>query len=299
MDRLQALKVFVAVAEAGSFIGGARAAGVSGPSATRAVGELEEALGARLFIRTTRRVRLTDAGRDFAAEVQEILSHLRAAEEAVTGAAGTPAGLLRITAPQEFGRLHMAPLVAEFLEAFPEVRVELLLVDRMVNLVEEGHDLALRIGALPSSGLLALRVGEVRRVVCGARGYFARFGRPEAPGDLASGHRIVMTGSRQAEWKFGRDGRQTVRLETRYQLNSVAAALEVARRGWGLCRVLSYQVADDLEHGRLALALERWEPPPAPVHLVHPAGRRTPAKLRAFLDFAGERLRRLPALRPG
>lgn len=297
MDGLQALQVFVAVAEAESFVGGARVLGLSGPSATRAVNELEDALGARLFTRTTRRVRLTDVGRDFAEEVREVLTHLRAAEATVRGAALKPTGLLRITAPQEFGRLYIAPLVAEFLDAWPDVKAELLLVDRPVNLVEEGYDVALRIGELPSSALLGVRVGALRSVVCGAPSYFARFGRPTCPADLVEGHRVIVTGAAVREWRFGQDERTIVRLDPQLCVNSIAASIGIARQGWGLCRVLSYQVADELKAGSLVAVLEEDEPAIVPVHIVHPAGRKTPAKLRAFIDFAAERLRRLPALR--
>ena len=297
MDRLQALRIFVAVAEAESFVGGARSLGLSGPTATRAVGALEDALGARLLVRTTRRVRLTDVGRDFVEDVREILAQLRLAENAVTGAVQTPTGLLRITAPQEFGRLYIAPLVADFLDVWPDVRIELLLVDRTVNLVEEGHDVALRIGELPSSGLLALRVGSVRRVLCGAPSYFERFGQPTAPADLAERHRTIATGNTQRDWRFGSDPQTVVRLDPQLTVNSVAASIEIARQGWGLCRALSYQVAEDLKCGRLVPALEAYEPAPLPIHIVHPAGRKTPAKLRAFVDFASAHLRQVPALR--
>ena len=299
MDRLQALKVFVAVAETQSFSAGARAVGLSGPSATRAVNELEEALGARLFTRTTRRVRLTDVGHGFAEEVRDILAQLQSAESAVSGAAATPAGQVRITGPQEFGRIYIAPLVAEFLEAYPQVSAELLLVDRNVNLVEEGYDVALRIGELPSSGLSAVRVGAVRRVLCGAPAYLARFGRPAEPADLNRGHRIIVTGAAVREWRFGPDRQTVVRIQPRLTVNSVAASIEIARQGWGLCRVLSYQVADDLGAGTLELLLEEHEPAPAPVHLVYPQGRKSPAKLRAFIEFARDRLRRLPTLGGG
>lgn len=296
MDRLQALRIFVAVAEEESFVAGARSLGLSGPSATRAVNELEESLGVRLLTRTTRRVRLTDMGRDFVEDVREILAQLRLAEDAVSGSAQKPTGLLRITAPQEFGRLYVAPLVADFLDAWPEVKVELLLLDRTVNLVEEGQDVALRIGHLPSSGLLGLRVGFVRRVICGAPSYFEGFGQPQTPADLADGHRVVVTGTTIRDWRFGRDQRSVVRLNPQLSVNSVAASIEIARQGWGLCRVLSYQVSEDLRSGSLVAALENYEPAPVPVHIVHPAGRKTPAKLRAFIDFASERLRQLPAL---
>ena len=297
MDRLQALRVFVAVADEESFVAGARQLGLTGPSATRAVNELETSLGARLFTRTTRKVRLTDAGHDFVEEVREILSQLRAAEDAVTGTAQKPAGLLRVTAPQEFGKLHVAPLVAEFAETWPNVHIELLLVDRRVNLVEEGQDVALRIGALPASGLMSRRVGSVRRVICGAPSYLERFGIPQEPVDLNGGHRVVVTGTMVREWRLGRDQKTVVRLNPQISTNSVAASINIARQGWGLCQVLSYQVADDLESGRLVSVLQPHEPSPAPVQIVHPAGRKTPAKLRMFIDFAAERLRGLPALR--
>lgn len=187
MDRLQALKVFVMVAQTESFTAGAKMLGLSASSATRAINELEENLSARLFTRTTRRVRLTDVGQNFLEEVREVLAQLQAAENAVTGAADKPAGQLRITCPQELGRFHVAPLVARFLDAFPQVSVDLLLVDRNVNLVEEGYDAAIRIGELPSSGLMALRVGTVRRVLCGSPDYFARHGLPTQPGELSPG----------------------------------------------------------------------------------------------------------------
>ena len=171
MDRLQSLRMFVAVAEAESFAGGARTLGLSGPSATRGVNALEASLGARLFTRTTRKVRLTDVGRRYLAEVREILAHLQVADEAASGAAGKPVGQLRITCPQEFGRIYIAPLLTGFLDAFPGMSAEVLMVDRVVNLVEEGIDVALRIGPLASSDLAAVRIGQVRRVVCGAPGY--------------------------------------------------------------------------------------------------------------------------------
>ncbi|KFB09317.1 LysR substrate-binding domain-containing protein [Nitratireductor basaltis] len=297
MDRLQALKVFVMVAQAESFTAGARTLGLSGSSATRAINELEESLKARLFTRTTRRVRLTEVGRDFLEEVRDVLAQLQAAESAVTGAAEKPAGQLRITCPQELGRIYIAPLVAEFLEAFPEVSAQLLLVDRNVNLVEEGYDAAVRIGDLPSSGLTALRVGAVRRVLCGSPEYFSRFGQPLQPADLGRSHRLILTGATRREWRFGHDQRMVVRVEPRLVVNSVAASIEIARKGWGICRALSYQVADDVEAGRLVLALEDHEPSPAPVQIVYPQGRKSPAKLRAFIDFASERLRKIPALR--
>ncbi|KAA0020299.1 LysR family transcriptional regulator [Salinicola corii] len=298
MDRLQALNVFVAVAEAESFAKGASAIGLSAPSATRAINMLESTLGARLFTRSTRRVRLTDVGRTYLAEVREILAHLQAADDMASGAANTPVGQLRITCPQEFGRIHVAPLLTEFLDEYPRVRADVLMVDRIVNLVEEGFDIALRIGHLPSSELSAVRIGQVRRVICGSPDYFATRGRPQAPSDLLS-HRVVASGSTPPlnEWRLGQDGAHGVRVHPRLTVSSLAAAIDTARRGWGLCRVLSYQVGPDLESGTLQTVLEEHEPAPLPVHLVHVEGRRAAAKVRAFIDFAAPRLRQIAVLR--
>ncbi|MDN3557502.1 LysR family transcriptional regulator [Halomonas maura] len=297
MDRLQALRVFVAVAEAQSFAGGARATGLSSPSATRAIGTLETALGARLFTRSTRRVRLTEVGQAYLAEVREILALLQAADDTASGAANTPVGQLRITCPQEFGRIHVTPLLTEFLDRYPQVSADVLMVDRIVNLVEEGFDIAARIGHLPSSELTAVRLGRVRRVICGSPDYFATWGRPQAPADLAS-HRVVSlaAGNPSGEWRFGPEGAQAARVHSRLRVSSVAAAIDIARQGWGLCRVLSYQVGPDLETGRLQTVLEDHEPAPLPIHFVHVEGRRAAAKVRAFIDFAAPRLRRLEIL---
>lgn len=292
MDRLQSLRVFVAVAEAESFAAGARAVGLSGPSATRGVNDLERALGARLFTRTTRRVRLTDVGHAYLEEVREILARLQAADDAAAGAAETPVGRLRITCPQEFGRLHVAPIVTDFLDLHPGIRAELLMVDRVVNLVEEGIDVAVRIGPLPSSDLVALKVGEVRRLVCGAPAYFEKHGIPECPADLVA-HRLVATtgGGSPVTWRFGTDETGSLKLESRLTTTSVSASVGIARRGWGLCRALSYQVAEDLERGRLRSVLNDFEPASLPVHLVHLEGRRAAAKVRTFLEFTAARLR--------
>lgn len=298
MDRLQALKVFVAVAEAESFAKGALATGLSAPSATRAINTLEAALGARLFTRSTRRVRLTDVGRTYLGEVREILAQLQAADDTASGTANTPVGQLRITCPQEFGRIYVAPLLAEFLDCYPQVRADVLMLDRIVNLVEEGFDIAVRIGHLPSSDLSAVRIGQVRRVICGSADYFATRSRPQAPDELAA-HRLISSGSTTAlnEWRFGSDGAQAVRVDPQLRVSSVAASIDIARRGWGLCRVLSYQVGPDLASGSLQTALDDYEPAPLPIHLVHVEGRRAAAKVRAFIDFAAERLRGIEILR--
>ncbi len=230
-------------------------------------------------------------------EVRDILAHLQAADDMASGVANTPVGQLRITCPQEFGRIHVAPLLTDFLDEHPRVRADVLMVDRIVNLVEEGLDIAVRIGHLPSSELSAVRIGQVRRVICGSPDYFATHGRPQTPSDLAS-HRVISSGSTLPldEWRFGRDETHSVRVNPQLTVSSLAAAIDIARRGWGLCRVLSYQVGTDLESGTLQTVLEDHEPASLPVHLVHVEGRRAAAKVRAFIDFAVPRWRRIEVL---
>ena len=298
MDSLQSLEVFIAVAEAESFAGGARIMGLSAPSATRGVNALEDRLGARLFTRTTRRVRLTDVGRTYLEDARHILAQLRAADETAVGAAVNPVGQLRLTCSTEFGRIYVTPIITEFLDTHPEMSAEVLMVDRIVNMVEEGFDVAVRIGPLPSSDLSAVRVGQVRRMVCGAPQYFAKHGLPQTPTALA-GHQVIVNtpAGLSTEWRFGRDLDQIVSLKPRLTLSSVAASIAVAQRGWGLVRVLSYQVGPDLLDGRLQAVLEAFEPEPLPIQLVHVEGRRAPANIRSFIDFAKDRCREVSVLR--
>ena len=297
MDKLQALEVFVAVAEAESFAGGARAVGLSAPSATRGINALEDRLGARLFSRTTRVVRLTDEGRAYLEEVRAILADLKAADDALSGAVENPKGLLRITTPVEFGRLHVTPIVAEYLERFPDVDASVLMLDRVVNLVDEGLDVGVRIGPLTTAGLTAIRVGRIRRVVCGSPDYFAKNGLPQTPADLAD-HRLIGAASvtSASEWRFGKQQEHVIRVKPRLTVSSIAAAVEIARQGWGLVSVLSYQIGPELRVGSLQTVLEEYEPDHMPIHLVHYSGRRVPAKVRGFLDLARERLRKSPVL---
>lgn len=297
MDRLQSLEVFVAVAEAQSFAQGARALGISAPSATRGVNELEDRLGAQLFSRTTRAVRLTDIGRAYLEEVRGILEDLTGANEAVTGAIGRPKGMLRLTSPAEFGRIHVTPLIAQYLDLHPDVSASVMMVDRVVNLVEEGLDIGVRIGTLPSSGLMAVKVGHVRQVVCGAPAYFAEHGTPQTPADLIH-HKIVSATSRTRHdaWRFGKARETSAKITPRLLVSSVAAATSLATSGWGLTRVLSYQIGPELLSGSLKIVLEDFEPAPLPIHLVHYEGRRVSTKLRSFLDFARDQLRQSPVL---
>lgn len=294
MDRLQSLRIFVAIAETESFAAGARAFGLSAPSATRAVNILEESLGTRLFTRTTRRVRLTEVGQAYLHDVREALAALQVADETASGAAQAPIGELRITCPQEFGRIYVVPILMEFLDLHPQITAELLLIDRVVNLVEEGFDVAVRIGPLPASTAAALQVGKVRRVLCAAPVYFSQHGYPQKPADLTF-HRPIAVGSiaSGAQWRLGKNGEATIRLKPRLSVSSISAAIEAARRGWGLCQALSYQIASDLDAGTLQTVLEHWEPEELPIHLVHIEGRRAAPKVRAFVDFAATRLRQM------
>jgi len=297
MDRVQSLEVFIAVAEAESFSAGARRVGLSAPSATRGINALEDRLGARLFTRTTRRVRLTDVGKAYLEDARHILAQLQAADDAAAGAASNPVGVLRLTCPNEFGRIYVTSVLTDFLDTYPDVSSDVIMVDRIVNMVEEGFDIAVRIGPLPSSGLVAVRVGQVRRMVCATPDYLERNGLPQTPADLLH-HQIVAAApvSPVVDWRFGKDLSETVRVTPRLRLSSVAAAISVARQGWGLTRVLSYQIGTDLQDGTLQPILEEYEPEPLPIHLVHLEGRRAPAKVRTFIDFAKQRLRAVSVL---
>ncbi|WP_158774074.1 LysR family transcriptional regulator [Cobetia sp. L2A1] len=292
MDRLQTLEVFVAVADAGNFAAGGRAMGISAPSVTRAINALEARLGVRVFTRTTRRVKLTETGVRYLDDARRILAELQAADDGASGAAAQPTGRLRITCPTEFGRLFVMPLLMEYLDSYPDMHAEVVMVDRVVNMIEEGFDIAVRIGSLPSSGLSAIKVGSVRRVLCAAPEYLFQHGRPETLEVLAT-HRLITTTTlnNSKEWRFGSGLDQVVRVSPRLSVSSIAAGIEAARSGWGMTRVLSYQIGPDLEAGRLETVLETLEPPPLPIHLLHSEGRGAVAKVRTFLDFAAKRLR--------
>ena len=292
MDRFRELTTFLAVAEEGAFNGAARRLGLSPPAVTRLVTGLEERLGVQLFTRTTRRVALTEAGARLREDAQRILVELEEAETAAAGARAVPRGHLRLTAPLLFGQRYMAPILRSFLDAHPAMTASALFVDRNVNLLEEGLDLALRIGVLPDSTLAARRVGAVRHIVVAAPGYLARHGRPEAPADLMP-HRLIYaaTVTDRPAWTFSRGGRQeTLRLAPALTLNTLEAAITAAEEGWGITRALSYQVADALAAGRLVELMASAEDREVPVHLLHAEGRRAAAKIRSFIDFAAARL---------
>lgn len=297
MDRLHAMQVFAAVARGGGFATAARQLGMSPPAVTRAVAALEDRIGTRLFSRTTRNVSLTEAGHRYLVDVERILQELEDAEAAAQGLHASPRGLLTITAPVMFGRLYIAPILLDFLDRYPDVTGRLLLLDRVTNLLEEGMDVALRISHLSDSSMAAIRVGTVRSVICASPDYLKSHGVPQHPGDLA-GHRLIVATSSlgSQEWRFGRDDRLAVRINPALVCNSNAAVVEAVEQGWGISRLLSYQVGPSITAGRIRLVLESFEREPLPVHLVHLEGRRASAKVRAFIDFAARRLRADPVI---
>lgn len=296
MDRIDELAVLVAVIEHGSLVAAARRLRRSAPAITRALSALESRVGARLVERTTRRLSPTEAGRALAESSRALLG---AYDAAVAGAGAAPVrGLIRVTAPVQFGRRHIVPIVVSFLDDFPDTQVELVLHDRHLDLIDESLDVAVRIGALVDSSLLAKRVGQVHRVLVASPDYLARRGTPQRPADLARHDAIFGTSSQgPLEWRFRGRGRATaVRLTPRLLVNEVEAQLVAARAGRGIARVLSYQVVADLAAGSLVRLLQEFEPLPSPVQLVTAKRAQMPRKVRAFLDHAVERLAGLPVI---
>lgn len=295
MDRVHELEVFVGVAEAGSFTRAAARLRISPPAATRAIASLEERLGARLLNRTTRSLSLTESGLRFLESAKRLLAELEAAERAAAGERAAPSGHLAVTAPVTFGRSVLAPVASAFLRAHPDVTASLTLVDRVVNLVEEGFDVAVRIGRLPDSTLVARRVGEVQHVLVASPGYLRERGAPASPAELEGHAVIAFTGLMpNREWRFvdgGAAGR--VALRPRLELNDAIAAIAAAEAGDGITLALSYMVADRIADRRLVPVLQRCAPPPVPVQLVYPQARLVASKVRAFADFAAPRLRDL------
>jgi DNA-binding transcriptional LysR family regulator len=283
MDRLHGMRVLVEIVDRGSLTKAAESLDLSLPSVVRTLAALEEQLGARLLHRTTRRIALTEEGRDYLERCRRILSDVADAEAALSARDAVLRGALIVGGPVMFGRLHLVPLVGDFMERHPELRVELLLVDRVVNLVEEGIDASIRIGALPESSLLARPLGEVRRVLCASPSYLAKHGTPKKPSDLRE-HACVRVTALGSEHEFG---------STPFTTNQIDAALDACVRGIGIGSFLSYQVERAVAKKRLAILLAKHEPAPIPVSIVRPPGRIIPSRLRAFLDFAAPRLQRV------
>lgn len=298
MDRLTAMAVFVAVCDANSFAGAARRLGQSPPAVTRIVTALEAHLGVRLLQRTTRSLHITEAGSRYLEAARRVLAEADAADENARGEGESPRGRLVVTAPLIFGRLHVAPLLSRYLSLHPHITTELQLSDRNVNLIEEGVDLAIRIGALHDSSLVARRMGSSRRVVVASPAYLAARGEPTSLVDIDA-HDTISFGPTHAgrDWHFldptdpGRELRIPIR--ARFVTNSGDVAIEHARQGGGLARALHYQVAPYITSGELAIVLPRYEPAPSPVHALYPSARLLPARVRRFLDLALESERRV------
>jgi len=290
MDRLEAMSIVLAVAEAGSLSAAARRLNTPVATASRKITELEEHLGAKLFDRSARKLTLTDSGLSYVAALKQILADLSEADRAAAGEYTKPTGELIVTAPVLLGRLHLIPILAEFLRAYPDIDIRLVLVDRILSLPEDHVDVALRFGTLPDSRLIALRLGTIRTVVCASPAYLEARGTPRTPDDLAAHDCIIHEGF--DVWKFVRDGAEVaITVQPRLVVSNLEAACDAARAGIGLTRAFSYHVGAAVGAGTLTTVLDEFQLPTQPVSIVYAAGRFLPIKLRAFLDFAVPRLR--------
>lgn len=285
MDRMEALASFVAIAEHGSFAKAARERRVSPPAMTRMIGQLEEHLGTSLFHRTTRSVRLTEDGVALLERARDILRQWRDAENAVIGRDGEPRGELHLTAPMLFGRLHVLPVVSQLLLEHPSLTVRMMLLDRNVRIVEEGIDVAVRIGPLADSSLVGVTIGAVRQVVVASPAYLDRRGTPLTPDDLA--HHDVIQGDFvrwSGQWRFGPRSEKSIDVAARLRINSLDGVLAAAKAGVGLANLLSYQVAEALADGSLRTVLDDAAPPPLPVSLLYPQNRAQLPSVRRLVD---------------
>ncbi|MBF8731564.1 MULTISPECIES: LysR family transcriptional regulator [Pseudomonas] len=293
MDQIHLMKVFVAVGELESFAAAARRLAISPAAVTRAVTALEEQLGVKLLLRTTRSVRLTEAGGRYLEDTRHILASIVEANEAAAGINASPKGDLAVTAPILFGKKFVMPCIVRYLQQYPEVDVSAYFLDRVVNLVEEGLDVAVRIGQLPDSGLKALRVGQMRRLLCASPEYLERHGTPRHPSELHR-HQIIAAGalSPRTDWRFGAIDEPTlVRMKPRLTVTSNDAAIAAASAGLGIARLLSYQVADELADGRLQVILAEYEEASWPIHILHRESKYGSTKVRTFIDMLAEHLR--------
>lgn len=298
MDRLHLMAVFVAVAEEEGFAGGSRRLGMSAPSVTRAIAELEQHLGVKLFNRTTRFVRMTEAGQRYLDDCRRVIAAADEADQAAFGFNAEPRGRITITSSVMFGRLFVMPGVIEYMKRYPDVEVSALFVDRVVNLLEEGVDIAIRIGELPDSSYKAIKVGSVRRVVCASPAYLSQYGVPQAPEELSQHQFVLPSGLNPvAEFKFVQDNSQLlVKLKPKLVVSDNASAINAVVNGLGISNFISYQIASELMDGSLKIVLSEYEIKPVPVHILHSEGRYAVAKIRYFVDLMAEKLRANPAL---
>jgi len=293
------MSVFVAVAEEQGFAAAARRLQMSPPAVTRAITALEEHLNVKLLNRTTRYVRATEAGQRYLEDARRILADADAADEAAAGINAEPRGHLAVTAPVLFGRMFVMPGIVNYLEQYPETEVAAQFMDRNVNLLEEGIDVGIRIGELPDSSMRALRVGSVRLVLCASPLYLKQHKLPQQPDKLLE-HTIIASsaGNNAIGWRFKTKdkGEKTLRIKPRLMVTTNDAAIEAAVRGFGITRLMSYQVAPQLASGDLKIILSDYEPAPRPIHIVHREGRYTSTRVRAFIDLMAGQLRSNPAL---
>lgn len=293
MDRLDAMSILLKVVDTGSLSAASRQLGIPLATVSRKVSDLEAHLRVRLFTRSSRSLTLTDAGQSYVAACRRILEEVDEAERGATGEYSSPKGNLVVTAPIVFGRLHVLPVVLDFLEAYPEINIRMEQADRVVNMLEEHVDVAVRIGELPDSSLIARRVGYVRRVLCGSPAYFEIRGVPRSLEDLKQHDCVTFEGLTAPNlWRFAKAKADvSVRVHSRLTVNTAEAAIDAAIAGLGLTKVLSYQIADAVAAGHLKVVMEQFEPPPWPVSLVHGTQSLLPQKIRAFLDFCAPRLK--------
>jgi len=295
MDQIHLMRVFVTVGEQESFAGAARQLGLSPAAVTRAISALEAQLGVRLLLRTTRNVRLTEAGQRYLEDSRNILARVAAANEVAADMNSATRGHLSVTASTLYGKSFVMPCVVEFLKQYPEVEVSALFLDRAVNMVDEGIDVAVRIGHLPDSSLRALRVGQVRQVLCASPEYLARHGVPTHPSELRRHAIVAATGvSSNIEWKFGGDGHATSMRMKPCLTVAADAAVDAVLTGLGICRLWCCQVATELAEGRLKIILPDYEEAPWPVHIVHRESNFGSSRVRNFIDMLAASLRAHP-----
>lgn len=298
MDRLHLMSVYVAVVEAESLAGGARKLHMSPSAVTRAVAALEERLGVKLLNRTTRYVRMTLPGQKYYEDAKRVILLADEADDTVLGLNAEPRGLLTVTAPVLFGRQFVMPGIVDYMRSYPEVEINALFLDRIVNMLDEGVDVAVRIAELPDSSYMALRVGGVRRVLCASPDYLAAHGTPLAPEDLVRHRMLLARGITPGnEMRFMRDGKPFgVKLQPALSVNDNTSAIEGVLAGLGITRLLNYQIADAVGDGRLKIVLREFEMPPVPVHILHREGRHASMRIRGFVDLMSARLRTALAL---
>ena len=298
MDRLEAMATLLAVVEAGSLSAASRRLGTPLATVSRRLSELEALVQTRLLHRSSRRITLTDAGTAYIQACRRILDQIDEAESAASGEYRSPKGELTVTAPMSLGRQHIVPIAVSFLEAYPEVQLQLRLTDRLIDLQEQHIDLAVRIGALHDSSLIARQVATVRYVVCASPAYVARRGRPQTPEDLATHDCVFFAGlPNSGMWAFPNRGAVVrVPIHSRLFVDATEAVLDAGLAGAGVVRLFSFQIADAVREGRLTVLLEGFEPPPVPINIIHLEGAPQPLKIRAFFDFAAPQLKARLAL---